>query len=306
MHAPVVFIIFNRPDTAAQVFARIRSAEPRRLLVIADGPRQGLPGEAEKCAASRALIDRVDWDCEVLKNYSDENLGCRQRIVTGMRWAFDHVEEAIILEDDCLPEPAFFPFCDELLLKYRTDERVMTVCGDNYLMGRKSPSYSYFFHSIAGGWGWATWRRAWQHLDMEIKLWPTFRETSWLVDILGDTRAVRYWRAVFDWVYEGGEKIDAWDYQWLFAIWAQHGLAATAGTNLISNLGCGEQGTHTRAADSVLARIPTGRMEFPLRHPPYMFADKEADKLIFENIYLPEMRAGRSSSYRWLQRLVRQ
>jgi hypothetical protein len=304
MHAPVVFIIFNRPDVAEQVFARIRRAQPRRLLVIADGPRQGLPGEAEKCAAARALIDRVDWDCQVLKNYSDENLGCRHRIVTGMKWAFDQVEQAIILEDDCLPDPAFFPFCDELLLKYQTDERVMAVCGDNYLMGRKSMPYSYFFHRIAGGWGWATWRRAWQHLDMEIKLWPMLRETSWLVDILGDKGAVRYWRAVFDWVYEGGEKIDAWDYQWLFAIWAQHGLAATADTNLISNLGCGENATHTRSADSVLARIPTGRMEFPLRHPPYMFGDKEADKLVFENIYLPEMRAGRSYAYRWLQRVV--
>jgi hypothetical protein len=304
MHAPVVFIIFNRPDVAEQVFARIRRAQPRRLLVIADGPRQGPPGEAEKCAASRALIDRVDWDCQVLKNYSDENLGCRHRIVTGMKWAFEQVEQAIILEDDCLPDPAFFRFCDELLLKYQTDERVMAICGDSYLMGRKGVPYSYFFHHIAGGWGWATWRRAWLHLDMNIKLWPMLRETSWLGDILGDTRAVRYWRAVFDWVYQGGENIDAWDYQWLFAIWAQHGLAATADTNLISNLGCGENATHTRSADSAIANIPTGRMEFPLRHPPYMSGDKEADKLIFENIYLPEMLAGKSYPYRWLKRLV--
>jgi hypothetical protein len=304
MHAPVVFIIFNRPDVAEQVFAQIKRAQPRQLLVIADGPRQSIPGEAEKCAASRALIDRVDWDCQVLKNYADENLGCRRRIVTGMEWAFEQVEHAIILEDDCLPDPAFFRFCDELLVKYRTDERVMSICGDNYLMGRKRVPYSYFFHHIAGGWGWATWRRAWQHLDMEIKLWPTLRETSWLADILGDTRAVRYWRGLFDWVYEGGEKVDAWDYQWLFAIWAQHGLAATASANLISNLGCGEHGTHTRTADSVLANIPIGEMEFPLRHPPYMSRDKEADKLIFENIYLPEMLAGRSYPYRWLQRLA--
>jgi hypothetical protein len=304
MHAPVAFIIFNRPDVAEQVFARIRRAQPRRLLVIADGPRPGLAGEAEKCAAARSLIDAVDWDCQVQKNYSDENLGCRRRILTGMKWVFEQVEQAIILEDDCLPDLSFFPFCEELLLRYRTDERVMAVCGDNYLLGRKRVPYSYFFHRIAGGWGWATWRRAWQHLDMDMKLWPMLRETSWLVDILGDMRAVRFWRNIFDWVYEGGEKIDAWDYQWIFSIWAQHGLALTANTNLISNMGCGEHGTHTRAADSVLANIPAGRMEFPLQHPPYMFGEKEADKLIFENIYLPEMMAGRSSPYRWLQRVI--
>ncbi|HEX8145323.1 MAG TPA: hypothetical protein VF553_22335 [Pyrinomonadaceae bacterium] len=304
MNAPVVFIIFNRPDVAERVFARIRRAQPSQLLVVADGPRPGHAGEAEKCAASRALIEGVDWDCQVLKNYSDENMGCRRRIVTGMSWAFDQVEQAIILEDDCLPEPTFFRFCEELLLKYRTDERVMTVCGDNYLLGRKRMPYSYFFHYIAGGWGWATWRRAWQYLDMELKLWPMLRETSWLTDILVDARAVKYWRNIFDWVYEGGEKIDAWDYQWIFAIWAQHGLAATAAMNLISNLGCGDDATHTRSADSVLANIATGSMEFPLRHPPYMFSDREADKLIFENIYLPEMRAGASYPYRLLQRII--
>jgi hypothetical protein len=304
MRAPVVFIIFNRPDVAEQVFARIRGAHPRQLLVIADGPRRDVPGEAEKCAEARAIVDGVDWDCEVLKNYADETMGCRRRIVTGMQWVFEQVEQAIILEDDCLPDPTFFPFCEELLLRYRTDERVMAVCGDNYLFGRKRVPDSYFFHHIAGGWGWATWRRAWQYLDMDIKLWPVLRETPWLADILGDVRAINFWRNIFDWVHEGGEEIDAWDYQWIFALWAQHGLAATAATNLVSNLGCGEHATHTVVSDSVLANIPTGRMQFPLQHPAYMSADKEADRLIFENIYLPEMRAGRAHRFRWLQRII--
>jgi hypothetical protein len=229
-------------------------------------------------------------------------MGCRRRVASGLGWAFEQVEQAIILEDDCLPHPTFFRFCEEMLEKYRADERVMTVCGDNYLFGRKNVPYSYFFHRIPGGWGWATWRRAWRHYDIEMKLWPTLRATSWLADILSDARAVKYWRNIFDRTFSGGEDAGTWDYQWVFSLWAQHGLAATASTNLISNIGWGSDATHTVAADSVLARIPTAAMNFPLRHPPQVSPDGEADELIFENIYLPEMLADEAGWRRWLRR----
>ena len=302
MRAPVVFIIFNRPETTAQVFAEIAKAQPRQLLVVADGARAERAGEAELCQRARAVVERVDWECEVVKNYAEENMGCRRRVASGLGWAFEQVEQAIILEDDCLPHPTFFRFCEEMLEKYREDERVMTVCGDNYLFGRKRMPHSYFFHRIPGGWGWATWRRAWRHYDIEMKLWPTLRTTSWLKDILGDARAVKYWRSIFDRTFAEGDEAGTWDYQWVFSLWAQRGLAATASTNLITNMGWGSDATHTHDDDSVLARIPTGAMNFPLRHPPYVSPDREADRLIFENIYLPEMLAEESRWRRWLRR----
>lgn len=292
MNTPVVFFIFNRPDTTARVFDEIARARPRELFVVADGARPHVEGEAERCAAARGVVERVDWECRVFKNYADENMGCARRVSGGISWAFERAERAIILEDDCLPHPTFFRFCEELLEKYGDDERVMTVCGDNYLFGRKRTPDSYFFQHTPGGWGWATWRRAWRHYDLRMSAWPALRETSWLDDILGDARAVRYWRGVFDKTFAEGDEAGTWDYQWVFAVWARRGLAATAGVNLVSNIGWGhEDATHTKASESVLANIAAREMNFPLRHPANVAADAEADRVTFENIYLPEMSA---------------
>ena len=150
---PVAFIIFNRPDTTKRVFAEIAKARPPKLLVIADGPRADHPADVEKCAAVRAIIDGVDWDCEVLKNYSDVNLGCKRRVSSGLDWVFDTVEEAIILEDDCLPHPTFFRFCEEMLEKYRDDKRIAMISGDNLQFGRKRTGYSYYFSRYPHIWG---------------------------------------------------------------------------------------------------------------------------------------------------------
>jgi len=294
MQTPVAFLIFNRPETTRRVFREIARARPRRLLVVADGPRESRPEEAARCEEARAVVREVDWDCELLTNFSDENLGCRRRVSTGLDWVFENCEEAVILEDDCLPDPSFFPFCEELLEKYRGDERVMAVCGDNYLFERRRAPHSYFFQRLPGGWGWATWRRAWRRYDAAMKRWPSLRDSTWLEDLLGDARAARYWRGVFDRMFAAGEDADTWDYQWVFSVWAQGGVVATAGVNLVSNIGWGAGATHTTLTESVLANIPTAEIEFPLRHPPEVRVDAEADRLTFENIYLPEMLAGES------------
>src|SRR5665648_587346 len=163
LKTPVAFIIFNRPETTRRVFAEIAKARPTKLLVIADGPRATHPDDAEKCAVVRAIIDGVDWDCEVLKNYSDVNLGCKRRVSSGLDWVFDTVEEAIILEDDCLPHPTFFRFCEEMLAKYRDDKRIAMISGDNFQFGKKRTEYSYYFSRYTHIWGWASWRRAWDN-----------------------------------------------------------------------------------------------------------------------------------------------
>ncbi len=127
---PVAFIIFNRPDTTSKVFEAIKQAKPKKLLVIADGPRINKPGEAEKCKQTRAITEQIDWDCEVLRNYSENNLGCRNRVSSGIDWVFENVDEAIIIEDDCLPNPSFFRFCQELLGKYRNNDEIFLISGN--------------------------------------------------------------------------------------------------------------------------------------------------------------------------------
>ena len=280
MNINVVFIIFKRPDTTAKVFEAIRVAQPRKLLVIADAPRGDRPNEAEDCAATRAIIDRVDWECEVYRNYAEANLGCAKRISSGLNWVFDLVEDAVIIEDDCIPDPSFFQFCAELLDRYRDDQRVMSIAGSNFQFSRSMTNYSYYYSRYHDCWGWATWRRAWKYFDFEMKLWEELRETSFLQDQLGDRKMAEYWRVKFDLAYESQR--DTWFYRWLYSCWVQNGIALVPDLNLISNIGLHPGATHTVEAAPYF-NLPRAEMEFPLRHPPFMFPNPSADYLNFLN-----------------------
>ena len=278
MKTAVTFLIFNRPDTTEKVFEVIRLARPPKLLVVADGPRAEKPGEAENCAAARAIIERVDWSCEVLTNYSDVNLGCKLRVSSGLDWVFDTVEEAIILEDDCLPHPTFFRFCEELLERYRYNERIMTISGNNFQFGHRRTDSSYYFSRYNHCWGWASWRRAWQHYDIEMKLWSTIREGNWLKDILGDEQAVKYWQAIFQSTYDG--VINSWAYRWTFACWIQSGLTILPNVNLVSNIGFSLESTHTKRLNKFankFANMPLEAIKFPIQHPQFLIRDIKAD-----------------------------
>jgi hypothetical protein len=273
---PVVFIIFNRPSTTERVFERIRQAAPAQLLVIADGPRLGSLEDVEKCTAARSIIEKVDWKCEVQLNYAEVNMGCKRRISSGLDWAFGLVEEAIILEDDCLPHPTFFRFCEELLQQYRDDERIMSISGDNFLSGYQHTEHSYYFSRYPLCWGWATWRRAWKHYDHQMALWPRFASEEWLQGILVDRRAAESWTRIFGATYRG--EIDTWDYAWTFACWVQSGLTVIPNTNLVSNIGFGADATHTTQSNDRRANIKTHQIHFPVSHPPFVLQDTKADR----------------------------
>lgn len=279
---PVAFIIFNRPDTTACVFAEIAKAKPPKLLVVADGPRKDRIGEAEKCAATRAIINLVDWPCEVLTNYSDVNLGCKSRVSSGLNWVFEQVPEAIILEDDCLPDPSFFRFCEEMLEKYRDDERIAMVSGDNFQFGNKRGDASYYFSRYNHIWGWASWRRAWKHYDVSMKLWPQFRDDKYLDYLFADKASRTYWHRAFEGVYS--RKIDTWDYQWVFASWANNMISIMPNVNLISNIGFGANATHTQGS-SIYADMPMQQMDFPLVHPNLIFPHIGADNFTSRRMF---------------------
>jgi hypothetical protein len=302
LRTAVAFIIYNRPEKTAQVFARIASARPRRLLVIADGPNAHRAGDDERCAATRAIIEQVDWPCEVLTDFSATNLGCSRRVSTGLDWVFTHVAEAIILEDDCLPDPSFFRFCQELLARYHEDSRVMTISGDNFQFGRRRTSDSYYFSRYPHWWGWATWRRAWQHYDHDMRLWPRVRDEKWLADLLGDRKEAAYWRYIFQRTYEG--RNDSWAYRWTLSCWLQHALAILPAVNLISNIGFGPGATHT-IGKSPFANLPFQQVQFPLLHPPFMIRDAAADRrtarTMFKHPPLPERLIG-TLKRRWRER----
>jgi hypothetical protein len=280
---PVALIIFNRPSTTEKVFAAIRAAKPPKLFLIADAPRKDRPDDVEKCAATKAIVEQVDWDCEVFKNYAETNLGCGLRPASGIDWVFEQVEEAIILEDDCLPHPSFFRYCDELLEYYRDNPRIMTICGLNIQFGRRRTQDSYYFSRFNHCWGWASWRRAWKHFDYHMKLWPEVKEGNWLMDLLEDDYSVKIWTDVFN-VTAADRLNGCWDFQWTFSAWLEGGLAVLPNVNLISNIGHHAEGTHTLSENNDYSDMTTEAMPFPLIHPRFIIRDRQAD-LFTQNTY---------------------
>lgn len=287
MKTAVAFLVFNRPDTTAKVFEAIRQAQPPKLLVVADGPRDNRPGEAEKCVEVRKIIDRVDWNCEVLTNYSDKNLGCKARVSSGLDWVFQTVESAIILEDDCLPQPSFFRYCDELLEKYRSDTRVMHIAGTNFGITGQNERESYCFSRRTHIWGWATWRRAWQYYDVTMKLWPEFQAQNRLIQVVGNQKEAEKKTEIFDKVYRG--EIDTWDYQWHFTCLWNGNLTIIPHTNMVENIGFQEASTHTTERPGDFGELSVKDIDFPLIHPKFFVREDLADILYFNKMHNPSL-----------------
>jgi hypothetical protein len=286
LRIPVLLLIFNRPDTTRQVFEAIRQAKPPRLYVAADGPRTNKAGEAERCALTREIATAVDWECEVKTLFRDQNLGCGVAPANAIDWFFENEEEGIILEDDCLPHQSFFWYCQELLDKYRHDTRVMHITGTNFHKGwQRDPDYSYYFSAIGLGWGWASWRRAWAYYDFNINHFPEVVKKNYLDGFFFKKDATTWLLNSLKETHEKTGDISWWDFQWDFIRYTQSGLAIVPNSNLIENIGIGEDATHTVKADDKLRNPVTTPMSFPLRHPGFVIRDHQSDERYFQNFY---------------------
>ena len=281
LNTPILFLVFNRPDKTKLVFETIRKAKPKRLFVAADGPRTKRANENETCGDVREIATNIDWDCELKTLFRDENLGCGIAVSEAITWFIEHVEEGIILEDDCLPNESFFPFCTELLEKYRFDGRIMMISGNN-LLGRewKSNSQSYFF-GHPGVWGWATWKRAWKDYDYKMIGWEDRKIQNTIKAGLTKIGFQTNFKTFSD-TFKGA--IDTWDVQWAYSILVKKGLCINPSVNLVKNTGFGKNATHTFNADSYLSDIPTAELTFPLLHPNKIVGDKKYIKLMYETI----------------------
>lgn len=279
IRTPVLLLIFNRPDMTVRVFERIRDVRPEQLFIAADGPRPHGPSDVQLCNEARnCVLDRIDWPCEVKTLFRDENLGCKDAVSSAITWFFEHVDQGIILEDDCLPDPSFFPFCGTLLEKYRNTEEIMMISGDNFQPKQRGQA-SYYFSRYVHIWGWATWRRAWKHYDLSMEKWPDYRDGRKLYEFL-PRKTARKREQQFNRAYSGN--ITTWDTQWVFACWEKEGLSILPNSNLITNIDT-SGGTHMKIYDPCIHRalVP---MEFPLAHPlciePHIAADAYTRKYV--------------------------
>jgi len=275
--APVVFIIFNKIETTKKVFDVIKKVRPSQLFIIADGPRRDRAGEQADCNRVREITESIDWDCKVLRNYSDENLGLRKRIISGLDWVFQSVEEAIILEDDCLPDYSFFKFCQDLLTKYRNEERVLMISG-NKILSDYQPQNSYYFSQFSHIWGWATWKRVWKQYDFNMSEWSAEKINDLFLKTLKSKSAINYWKTLLLEIQTG--EIDAWSVRLQLLQFIKQGLTVVPSRNLVVNLGFDSQfATNTKGSGGLYNKMKLESLDFPLSHPKSIFQNFEADKL---------------------------
>lgn len=275
---PVVFCVFKRLDTTQRVFERIREARPEKLYIVADSAREHVTGEKEKVDEVRAYIEQhIDWECEVHKNYAPENMGCGRRISSGISWVFETEEEAIILEDDCVPEPSFFQYCQEMLAYYREDERIMMISGNNPFASCYHSDEDYLFSKVPFIWGWATWRRAWRLYDYDLKTLPENRKNPVFKSVF-PLKASWVYMAEFESLYR--HEFDTWDYQLMYAGILHDKLNVVPAESHVFNIGFQEESTHTNKTPKWLKQ-QVCPVRFPVRHRAQVVWDKAFDRGYF-------------------------
>ena len=292
---PILFCIFNRPELTARVFESIRARQPRQLFIASDGPRALHPNDDAKVEAARQVVSQIDWDCDVKTRFLPNNLGCKHAISSAISWAFEEVENLIILEDDCLPSESFYGYCGSLLDRYRNEDRVMMISGNNFQPGPRSDS-SYYFSRWTHIWGWATWKRAWQHFDVNVSSWPQLKRSRQLRSVFTDSVEYAHWVRTLDAQHAG--EVDTWDFPWAYAVWANNGLSILPEKNLVTNIGFGSNATHTTDAGSKLAGIEACELK-RIYHPINIKINEEADRYTWKTLFLPGVLATRPRMPYW-------
>jgi hypothetical protein len=271
LSTPVLFIIFNRPNSTKKVFESIRFAQPSKLFIAADAPRDGHPTDRERCAAARLVVEKVDWPCEVHTLFRETNLGCGGAVSGAINWFFSQNEEGIILEDDCLPHPDFFVFASEMLHRYRNDHRIISINGSN--LGYKlTNGNSYNYSRFMNMWGWATWKDRASSIDYSMQKWTGQKKKSWWLYkklkqhfLDTDFNWYRLWQTKFNRV--ATDEGFTWDWQWIFHQINQQQLSVVPAVNLVSNIGFDADATHTYESTNPAANIPVHELPAPYTAP---------------------------------------
>ena len=285
---PIAFIIYKRLNTTERVFRIIQLIKPKKIYLIADGPKSD--SESTLCKNVRSFVEsNIDWDCQPIKIYSENNLGCAKRVQTGLDHVFKLEQMAIILEDDTLPNPSFFQFCEELLLRYAKNEQVAHISGCNLYQDLFKAKESYCFSSIINIWGWATWKRAWEKYHINMPSWNNTEKDKFLSKWCSTRHQKNGMRKVFDLHCDNPDPW-TWDSQWVYACWKNNGLSIIPSQNLVSNIGIGPDATNTkvkRHLEIFPERI--NQISFPLIHP-IVELDQVFDKAYISKTKLPPIR----------------
>lgn len=284
LSTPVLLLLFNRPDATRKVLDEIRKVRPRKLFVSMDGPRPDNADDRKKCEQVKICINNIDWECDCHTNIRQKNMGLKLAVRSGIDWFFDNVSEGIILEDDCVPSNSFFHYCEMLLTKYRDDTRVMMISGSNGQGGIKRGEASYYFSRIAGVHGWATWKRAWNLFDPDVRAFQAFRKSGKMKGYFTHQSTGNYWLEKIEDNMYGGK---SWAFPWAFALFLRDGLCACPNMNLITNIGWGNDASNGGKEDSEFANMMSEEI-VNIVHPACVFPDESADEYLTQKVVIEE------------------
>lgn len=281
-NTPILLIIFNRPDKVKRLINSLRTIKPSTIFISADGPRDSVPNDKERCAEARLAISEIDWPCTLHTNFHKKNTGADFGPEKAINWFFEHVEEGIILEDDCIPHPDFFNFAETMLSTYRKNDQIMMISGNNFQNGIKRSDGSYYFSKYPSTWGWASWKRAWKYYDTKTSHYSDFIKKKKIDTICQTSIEKKFWLKFFDQIHNG--KLEHWDVKWLFAIWNNGGISITPNVNLVQNIGFGKDATHTFNEKEKVMVVKTTALN-TIIHPTKIYINKEADAYLFKHVY---------------------
>lgn len=279
INVPILILTFNRPNHTSKLADILRKYKVSKIYVSSDGPRDGNKKDVKMVKQTRGLFKNDRWpESDIHVKFEDENLGCKKAVSKAITWFFQHVEQGIILEDDCLPNESFFSFCEQMLDRYKGDDRIMHISGTTFI-GKNSDwiTDDYYYSCYPHCWGWATWKKSWERFDYDMKNWPLFKKSGFIENFIYNKIGARKWTEVFDTTH--ADKNSSWAYRWTYSCWENNGLSVHPKYNLVQNIGFDEHATHTKYSSN---HHSDNRKELdpPYKKPPFLVRDHRLDNYI--------------------------
>jgi hypothetical protein len=302
LKTPVLLITFNRPEHTHKVLEEVKKQQPEKLFVFQDGAREGNKMDTEKCVAVRETINNlIDWNCELHTNFSEKNLGCGKGPATAITWFFENVEEGIIIEDDTIPSNDFFGYAEELLQKYRNNNQIMVI-GSVDIDKKKYGNASYYFSMMNRNlYAWATWKRAWQNFDYFLENVTVKQLRKAMKFYQASSKEILYWSERLKEIHKDRLNESSWDIQFLISIWINKGIGICPNVNLSTNIGFGQEATHTFDPKNPQSNVSVESI-LPLIHLDNIKIQRKAD-LNYHKIYFAPYEYGWSGIRRIPYRL---
>lgn len=270
---PVLVLAFNRADNVKKSLNAIRNYRPDKIYLACDGPRKNNKRDIAAVADTRqTMLDAIDWDCKVYTLFRNENLGCANGVNDAISWFFNHEEYGIVCEDDVVLGEDFFTLCELLLPRYAQEDKIMQISARNTSY-RLDIDNSYVYSQCFHCWGWATWRRAWQKMDMSMSAMKTLK-LEYVIKKLGFFRGCMMYKT-FKNGYKNLDNFNSWATRWYLSILSRDALVICPGVNLAINIGLTE-GTHFDEKDALRPGydLKIGKMEFPIVYNDSLLPDK--------------------------------